>query len=162
VHAAATPEILTLEWSKFCSWVGLMALSVTTRAMTWKFLLDADSALLLVRLVREMGTLAHALGIPVSDRAILPTASICAGSEPEAVAIVTAAGAHYLKSAPAHRMSALQDIEAGRPLEVNETLGYACDRARSLELDLPLLESFRRLVAATDRARRDAVVTGLP
>jgi 2-dehydropantoate 2-reductase len=162
VHAAATPEILTLEWSKFCSWVGLMALSVTTRAVTWKFLLDADSALLLVRLVREMGTLAHALGIPVSDRAILPTASICAGSEAEAVAIVTAAGARYLKSAPAHRMSALQDIEAGRPLEVNETLGYACDRARELGLDLPLLESFRRLIAATDRARRDAVVAGLP
>jgi 2-dehydropantoate 2-reductase len=162
VHACATPEILTLEWSKFCSWVGLMALSVTTRAVTWKFLLDADSALLLVRLVREMGVLAHALGIPISDRAILPTASICAGSEHEAVAIVTAAGAHYLKSAPAHRMSALQDIEAGRPLEVNETLGYACERARELQLELPLLDSFRRLIAATDRARRDAVVTGLP
>ena len=32
VRAAATPRILTLEWSKFCGWVGLMALSVTTRA----------------------------------------------------------------------------------------------------------------------------------
>ncbi len=57
-------------------------------------------------------------------------------------------------------MSALQDIEAGRPLEVNETLGYACDKARELNLELPLLESFRRLIAATDRARRDAVVAG--
>ena len=157
IRAAATPEILTLEWSKFCAWVGLMALSVTTRAVTWKFLLDADSALLLVRLVREMGVLAAALGIALSDRAILPTASICSGSEAQAVAIVTAAGAQYLKSAPAHRMSALQDIEAGRPLEVNETLGYACERARALRLELPLLDSFRRLIAATDRARRDAV-----
>ncbi len=160
VHAAATPEILTLEWSKFCAWVGLMALSVTTRAVTWKFLLDPDSALLLARLVREMGLLARALGISVSDRAILPAASICAGSEREAVAIVTAAGAHYRTSAPAHRMSALQDIEAGRPLEVNETLGYACERARELQLELPLLDSFRRLIAATDRARRDAVPAG--
>ena len=160
VRAAATPEILTLEWSKFCSWVGLMALAVTTRAVTWKFLLDADSALLLVRLVREMGRLARALGIPLSDRAILPTASICTGSESQAVAIVTATGAQYRASAPAHRMSALQDIEAGRPLEVNETLGYACDKARELALDLPLLDSFRRLIAATDRARRDAVVSG--
>ena len=128
--------------------------------MTWKFLLDADSALLLVRLVREMGVLARALSIPLSDRAILPTASICAASERDAVAIVTAAGKQYFHSAPAHRMSALQDIEAGRPLEVNETLGYACGKARELKLELPLLESFRRLVAATDRARRDAVVTG--
>ena len=30
VHAAATREIVTLEWSKFCGWVGLMVLSVTT------------------------------------------------------------------------------------------------------------------------------------
>ena len=160
VRAAATAEILTLEWSKFCSWVGLMALSVTTRALTWKFLLDADSALLLVRLVREMGVLARTLGIALSDQAILPTASICAGAEREAVKLVTAAGAQYRTSAPAHRMSALQDIEAGRPLEVNETLGYACDKARELNLELPLLESFRRLIAATDRARRDAVVAG--
>ncbi len=160
VRAAATPEILVLEWSKFCSWVGLVALSVTTRAVTWKFLADPDSALLLVRLVREMGQLARALKIPVSDRAILPTASICAGTEAEAVAIVTAAGAQYRRNAPAHRMSSLQDIEAGRPLEVNETLGYACGKARELRLDLPLLENFTRLIAATDRARRDAVPTG--
>jgi ketopantoate reductase len=130
--------------------------------VTWKFLLDADSALLLVRLVREMGVLARALNIPLSDRAILPTASICAGSESAAVSLVTAAGAQYLKSAPAHRMSALQDIEAGRPLEVNETLGYAWDKAQELKLELPLLDSFRRLIAATDRARRDAIVTSLP
>jgi len=51
-------------------------------------------------------------------------------------------------------MSALQDLEAGRPLEVNETLGYAHDKARELALDLPLLECFRRLIAAIDRAQR--------
>jgi ketopantoate reductase len=54
-------------------------------------------------------------------------------------------------------MSALQDVEAGRPLEVNETLGYACDKARELKLDLPMLECFRRLISAIDRTRRDAV-----
>src|SRR5579863_4736976 len=53
VHALASDEIETLEWSKFCGWVGLMALSVTTRAVTWKFLSDPDSALLTARLVRE-------------------------------------------------------------------------------------------------------------
>src|ERR1700732_4717443 len=45
VRAAASAEILTLEWSKFCAWAGLMALSVTTRAVTWKYLLDPDCAL---------------------------------------------------------------------------------------------------------------------
>jgi 2-dehydropantoate 2-reductase len=157
VRAAASPEILTLEWAKFCSWVGLVSLAVTTRAPTWKFLLDPDSALVLARLVREMGHLARALGIPLSDRAILPTASICTGSEAEAVAIITRTGGEYRVNAPQHRMSALQDIEAGRPLEVNETLGYACAKARAHALTLPLLECFRALLAASDRARRDVV-----
>src|SRR5215468_2664775 len=78
VHAAATPEIQTLEWSKFCGWVGLKALSVATRAHTWKFLSDPDAALLVTRLVREMGTLVGALGIRISDRAVLPVESLCA------------------------------------------------------------------------------------
>jgi 2-dehydropantoate 2-reductase len=157
VRASAVGGIQTLEWSKFCGWVGLMALAVTTRSLTWKYLTDPDSALLLVRLVRETGTLARALGISLSDRAVLPAATLCAATEREAVAIVTRIGSEYRANAPAHRMSALQDLEAGRPLEVNETLGYACDKARELRLDLPLLECFRRLVAAIDRTRREAL-----
>jgi len=156
VRAAASGEIQTLEWSKFCPWVGFMALAVSTRAVTWKYLCDPDAALLVARLVREMGALARALGITLSDRAILPTASICSGSEAEAVALVIAAGAEYRRSAPGHRLSALQDLEAGRPLEVHETLGYACDRARTLGLELPLLEACTHLVIAIDRTRRRA------
>jgi 2-dehydropantoate 2-reductase len=154
VCAASSAQILTLEWSKFCSWVGLMSLAVTTRAPTWKYLSDPDSALVLARLVREMGRLAAALRIELSDRAILPTASLCAGSETEAVRILTRTGVHYRETAPAHRMSALQDVEAGRPLEVNETLGYALEKARQLGLELPLLDCFRHLIGAIDRTGR--------
>ena len=157
VRAAATAEIQTLEWSKFCGWVGLMALSVSTRALTWKYLSDPDSALLVAQLVREMGALARALGIGLSDRAVLPAASLCALGESEAVALIMKIGDDYRRNAPTHRMSSLQDLEAGRPLEVHETLGYACARARELTLDLPLLAAFTRLTAAIDRTRRDAL-----
>jgi 2-dehydropantoate 2-reductase len=156
IRASATTEIQTLEWSKFCGWVGLMALAVTTRSPTWKYLADRDSALLVVRLVRETGVLARALGISLSDRAVLPAATLCAATESEAVAIISRLGGEYRANAPAHRLSALQDLEAGRPLEVNETLGYACDKARGLRLELPLLECFRHLIAAIDRTRREA------
>jgi ketopantoate reductase len=155
VRAAATAEIQTLEWSKFCGWVGLMSLAVATRAHTWKYLSDPDSALLVARLVREMGALARVLGIGLSDRAVLPTASLCAVAESEATAMIMRIGDEYRRSAPGHRMSALQDLEAGRPLEVHETLGYACARARELALDLPLLATFTRLIAAIDRTRCD-------
>ncbi|HUJ88275.1 MAG TPA: ketopantoate reductase C-terminal domain-containing protein, partial [Burkholderiales bacterium] len=156
VRAAATREIVTLEWSKFCGWVGLMVLSVTTRAETWKFLSDPDAALILTRLVREMGTLAGALGIALSDRAVLPAASLCSLAESAAVEVIQKMGGDYRASAPQHRMSSLQDLLAGRPLEVHETLGYAHERARALALDLPLLGSCRALVAAIDRTRRAA------
>jgi 2-dehydropantoate 2-reductase len=154
VRAAATREIVTLEWSKFCGWVGLMALSVTTRAETWKYLSDPDAALVLVRLVREMGVLAGALGIALSDQAVLPAASLCALPESAAVERVLKIGGEYRASAPQHRMSSLQDLLAGRPLEVNETLGYALERADALGLTLPMLAGFRHLIAGIDRTRR--------
>jgi 2-dehydropantoate 2-reductase len=161
VRAAASPEIQTLEWSKFCAWVGLMALAVTTRAPTWKYLSDPDSALLVARLVREMGKLAAALGIGLSDRAILPSASLCSTPDEHAAQqLLLGLGADYRSKAPAHRMSALQDLEAGRPLEVHETLGYARERARTLGLALPQLETFYALLSAIDRTRREADVAG--
>lgn len=156
VKAAASREIVTLEWSKFCAWVGLMALSVTTRALTWRLLSDPDSALLLVRLVRETGALAARRGVALADQAVLPSATLCSGDEQGAVALVMRIGADYQRTAPAHRMSSLQDVEAGRALEVNETLGYACAQARGLGLELPLLEAFFRLIAAIDRTRPEA------
>jgi 2-dehydropantoate 2-reductase len=154
VAASASSQIQTLEWSKFCVWAGLMVLSVTTRAATWKFLCDPDAALLLVRLVREVGALAGALGIALSDQAVLPAASLCTASEAEASARAMQIGAEYRDKVPAHRMSSLQDLEAARPLEVNETLGYACERARALGLELPLLNSLTALVRAIDRSAR--------
>src|SRR5215469_8679988 len=104
VRAAATAEIQTLEWSKFCAWVGLMALAVTTRSATWKFLTDPDSALLLVRLVRETGILARALGIDLCDRAVLSFFNETATTESEAVGIILRIGGEYRAGAPAHRL----------------------------------------------------------
>ena len=153
IRAAAVSDIESLEWSKFAAWAGMMVLSVTTRAVTWKYLVDADSALVLARLVREVGALALARKIPLSDQSPLPVAAIVRSSEAESVALIQAIG-HQLKStAPEHRMSSLQDLEAGRPLEIEETLGYAARNAAQLDLPLPLLQSFYSLAASIDRIR---------
>lgn len=154
VRCVESAGILSREWSKFCAWTGLMAVSVTTRLPTWQFLSDPDSALVIVRLTRETARLAQALGIPVTDDAVLPVASLVQGAEADAVARLVALGARYRADAPGHRMSSLQDLDHGRPLEVHETLGYAAAQAGALGLDLPLLGAFHRLVAALDPARR--------
>jgi len=61
------------------TWVGLFTLSVITRSQTWRYMVDPDSALVLVRMTREMGRLAAALGIELTDHANLPAASLCRG-----------------------------------------------------------------------------------
>jgi 2-dehydropantoate 2-reductase len=153
VRSSAAPEILSLEWSKFAAWAPMMILSVTTRALTWKYLLDDGAARVLVRLVREVGMLAAACQVPLSDGGVLPVATICRSSDEEAVARLRSFGLEMQASAPQHRMSTLQDLMAGRALEVDETLGHAKRTAAALGLDLPLLQSFTELVAGIDRMR---------
>jgi 2-dehydropantoate 2-reductase len=151
VKASAVEQILRHEWDKFASWAGLMALSVTTRANTWKFLADPHAACVVIRLVREVGVLAQACGIELSDRSTLPVATICRGTESEAIAVCREVGLRMQIHAPEHRMSTLQDLLAGRALEVEETLGYAVEQARQRNLSLPLLETFYQLISGIDR-----------
>lgn len=153
VRAAAVADIRSLEWSKFAAWVGLMALSVTTRAPTWRYLTDPGSALVLARLVREMGLLTRSLHIELTDESVLPVATLCGRSEDDAVAAVMRVGREFESRAPGHRMSSLQDLEAGRPLEIHETLGYALRKAAQNHVALPLVETFYHVIAALDRLR---------
>jgi len=151
VRATAVREILSLEWSKFAAWAPMMILSVVTRALTWQYLIDPGPARVLVRLVRELGVLAAAHQVELSDRGVLPVATICRESETHAIALLEKFGLDMKSSAPEHRMSTLQDLAAGRRLEVEETLGDAIRTAAKLKLSLPLLASFYELVAGIDR-----------
>lgn len=155
VRATAVADITSMEWSKFTVWLGLLSMAVTMRSVTWRYLVDADCAQLLVRLVREIAAVAKAQGIALIEGAAgLPLRTMLEASEPDAVAAVREAGKQMRSRAPDHRMSALQDLEAGRPLEVAETFGYAARKAAELGLSLPLLEAFHLLVAGIDRIQR--------
>jgi 2-dehydropantoate 2-reductase len=160
VRATAVPDILSLEWSKFVTWVGMFALSVITRSVTWRYLVDRDAALVLVRMTREMGQLAHSLGIELTDQANLPAASLCSGTEQAAVDVLVKAGRVFELHAPEHRMSSLQDVDAGRPLEVHETLGYALQKAAERGVAMPLLDGFYRVISATERMREARSLAG--
>jgi 2-dehydropantoate 2-reductase len=154
VHTSAAADIQGLEWAKFASWAALMVLSITVRTETWRYMSDPDAALVLARLLREVGALATACGVTLTDQSMLPVASLCRGSEAEAAQAIQAQGEQLRLRAPRHRMSTLQDLQAGRPLEVEETLGYAARKAAGLGLRLPLLDSSYRLARTIDRASR--------
>ena len=147
----ASDAISTVVWSKYVGWNALMLTSVLTRRPTAEFLLDADSALVVARITREMAALAAARGIPLRDQSPLPVAGIVAGSEADAAARVRETGALFARVAPAHRMSSLQDVTRGSPLELDETVGYALEAARALGLAMPVTELCHRLAACVNR-----------
>ena len=89
----------------------------------------------------------------MNEDTLLPLQGILSGSDEAAVQAVLQAGRDFQRNAPNHRMSSLQDLEAGRPLEIEETLGYAVRRARQLQQPVPLLDSLYHLAAAIDRTR---------
>jgi len=78
---------------------------------------------------------------------------ILGGTEEEGVQAVIQAGRDFQRNAPNHRLSSLQDLEAGRPLEIEGTLGYAVRQARQLHQPVPLLDSLYHLAVAIDRTR---------
>ena len=146
VRAIATENIVGHEWGKFTAWAGLMALSVTTGRPTWQYLCDPIAAIDLVRIVRESTRLAAACGIDLAGASVLPILELDKVSDERAVEMVLAVGQGFRERAPAHRVSALQDFEAGRPLEIEETLGHALEVARQRNVATPLLDHYYELL----------------
>lgn len=151
VRSTAVPDIVSLEWSKFAVWAGYMPLSVATRSATWKYLLDPDIAIIVARVVREIGAMARAQGIALSDDSMLPVKSMCEGTQEQAVQRVLQAGETFRTKAPDHRMSSLQDFNAGRPLELEDTIGRAVRKAAELGVAIPVAESLYRLVRGIEK-----------
>jgi len=132
----------------------LMLMSITTRATTWRYLTDPDCALVMVRVLREVASIPRAAGVQLANEdTLLPLQGILAGTEEAGVQAVMQAGRDFQRNAPTHRLSSLQDLEAGRPLEIEGTLGYAVRQARQLHLPVPLLDSLYHLAVAIDRTR---------
>ncbi len=93
VRSTAVANILSMEWSKFTVWLGLVCMAVTTRSASWRYLSDADCAHVLVRLVREVARVAQAKGIALVDNAAsLPLGTLIHASERDAVEAILRVG----------------------------------------------------------------------
>lgn len=158
IQTTASPQIQTAEWSKYVLFVGTMALAVLTRLEVYKSLTDPDGAWIMAQLMRETGGIATRLGIPLDDEGLMPIKTLCRVSLDEAAAILRRVGAAMEARAPTHKVSALHDLERGRRLEVEETLGYAVRKGAELGLALPTLVTCYRLIAGVNRdlQRREA------
>jgi 2-dehydropantoate 2-reductase len=147
VRCEAVGDIRTREWSKYCGWVASFPLAVLTRQITWKYLTDANSALVVVRIVREVAALAAAMKIELRDMSPLPVPSIVHASDERGVEIIREIGQKFFETSPEHRMSAQQDVLRGSRLEYEETLGHALAKGRELGVPMPTLDTCYRIIA---------------
>jgi 2-dehydropantoate 2-reductase len=147
VRSAAVPDIRTREWSKFAGWIPSFLLAALTRQITWKFLMDPRTALVVVRIARETAALAAALEIELVDASPLPIPCIVRASDEAAVEIVRGVGKTFLEKSPEHRMSSLQDVLRGSRLEYVETLGHALDLSREVGVPMPTLDNGYRILS---------------
>jgi len=147
VRCVAASNIRTREWSKFAGWIAGFPLAVLTRQITWKYMMDPSSALVMVRIVREAAQLAAAMKIELTDMPPLPVPSIAHASDEQAIGIIREIGQKFLDNSPEHRMSAQQDVLRGSRLEYEETLGYALAKGRELGVPMPTLDTCYRILS---------------
>ena len=150
VVTRAVDNIATVEWSKFVAWIALFSLSVVARRPTGQFLSNREFATIAVRQVKEAAAIAAHLGIVLSNDAPMPVVHIFEQAVEAGIARVLEAGRVFLDNAPTHRMSSLQDLEAGRRLEVDGTLGYLVRKARGHGIPVPTLDMSYELAAGID------------
>ena len=151
VNCRAVANIRSIEWSKFVPWLAFLSLSVITRLKSHQFLMDADAATVMYRITKEMHQLASHLHIELIDQSPAPALSIANASASEAIEIIRELALALRDKAPDHRMSALQDLENRRPLEVEETIGDALMKAREANIKMPTIELCYHLLSVINR-----------
>ena len=151
LEARASNEITSVEWSKFVGWSGFSTLAVMTRLPTWRFLTDADTALIAARVMRETAAVAISHGVSLQDSGFSST-KFLDGSEDDAVRAVQAHGEKMRVNAPDFRQSILQDADRNRRLEVHETLDYTLQLATQRGVATPTLDLCCRVLRTVSRA----------
>ena len=151
IKSEAVANILTHQWSKFVAWAALTPVAVLTRLASYRFLSDDGCALICARVMRQVATIDENERLPLENSGPFPVKAVVTGSEAEAVSALMELGAFFEANAPEHRMSALQDLEHGRRLEIDETLGYAVTEARRLGIPAPALEMCYSLLTGINR-----------
>jgi 2-dehydropantoate 2-reductase len=147
IRAHVNPSMQSMEWSKYVAWICCMAPAVLTRSETYKFLQEAHTAFIVAAIVREMSQLATTRGIVLEDMAFFPLKTLSQLALDAMVTHVRHIGDQFASLAPTQKMSTLQDVEQGKRLEVEETLGYAVQQSAALGLSTPTMDVCYNLIA---------------
>jgi 2-dehydropantoate 2-reductase len=147
IVAKVTPSMQSVEWSKYVMFVGAMPLAVLTRLETYKFLQEQRTASIEASLLHEMAQLATTRGIALEDVAFFHAKTLSQLSLADTAAHLRHQGEQRASQTPTHKLSALQDVERGKRLEVEETLGYAVRQGAALGIPMPTMDVCYKLMA---------------
>lgn len=151
IVAQVTSTIQSFEWSKYVAFVCLMAPAVLTRLTTSTILQNPLTASVMAAIVHEMTQIAQALGITFEDITLFPTKTLSQLSLDNAVACLGQLGQQFATRAPRHKISTLQDVEQGKHLEVEETLGYLIRQGAALGVPTPTMSLCYKLIAGLNQ-----------
>src|SRR6266705_6281151 len=142
-----TPSIQSFEWAKYLAFVSWMAPAVLTRLETYKFLQEAQTASIVAAIVQEMTQIATARALVLEDITFFPTKTFSQLAFDDLVTHLQQMGDALASQAPLHKISTLQDVEQGKRLEVEETLGYAVRQSAALGIPTPTMDVCYNLMA---------------
>ncbi|MCA8928158.1 MAG: ketopantoate reductase family protein [Alphaproteobacteria bacterium] len=157
INAHGSADIVSTTWSKLIIWSGMAIVSTLTREPSVHVFSDPDTACTIARIHREVQAIAEAEGaVPEPVPPYSSPESLAATDEAEMLRLALETGAFFQANAPLHKHSMLQDLERGKRLEVDETLGDLVARGRRLGVPVPTVEAGYRMIAGMDRIRRAA------
>ncbi len=155
INSHPSKDIHSTTWSKFIIWCGLAIVSPLTKQATVQVLNDPDTARIVARIHREVQSIAEAEGaVPEPVPPYSTAESLAAPDEDTATCLTLNAGVAFRKTAPQHKHSMLQAVEAAKRLEVHETLGDLVERSNKLGVRAPTLETGYRMLCLMDRINR--------
>lgn len=137
--AEYSTSIERVEWSKAANAAAFFGVSTLTR-MPWS---DAwtDPPLLraALSLIREVAAVAQAYGTPVDDFTGMPIGRYLRQSEEETISNFAHMAQRRDPNLPPMRVSMLQDLLAGRPMEVEPVFGDLLAKAEAAQVETPRL-----------------------
>jgi 2-dehydropantoate 2-reductase len=151
IVAPVTGCIQSLEWSKYVAFVAVMVPAVLTHLETPRILQNARTAEVMARIVHEMAAIAQSHGIAFADTSLFPTRTLSELSISAAVERLHQLGKQFGARAPHHKISTLQDVEQGKRLEVEETLGYLVQQGIEHGVPTPTMELCYQLIAGLNQ-----------
>jgi 2-dehydropantoate 2-reductase len=155
IRAEASPQVRSIEWTKYVVNISWMALSALSRMETHRMFKHPDLAWIAAKLTREVAQIPVRLGIPLVDKGAFSAKTLREVAFEEAAANFRQVGERMeAQGATAHKVSILQDLERGRPLEFEAMFGYAVRKAAELGVSLPTVELCYRLIKGVAESLR--------